>query len=521
MRKVLVFTLFLLLFAGTANAGWMYWYTQEPGHRVRGIAIAAEDDFAAPDRAAQMEWYHNAPVYPAGSFDCADATWDCPFHAGESVAITYNWGLGIDEFDNVYLINQDWTGTDGSSVLVWDYNCNEVDRMETDIDPSGTEYGSALDVDGNGYVYIAFYLTATDCRIYNPMPWGDDCDHNETALPSSFDGGAYVCEGLCVNQAGTVIYLTNRSAPGSQGWCRRFTGSVAGGFTQDMAFGESGDLKVNGYVRGVDLDEVNNRIFVCSDDNVAEHIVIADATTGDSLEILYTDPGLAYHTSPYDVEYDPVGGDLYIAHYYGWYVVKWHEQGTPWAVTMSSFEATAGQEMVELTWRVDSEVDNQGFNIYRNEQLITSVPSQGATETPRTYSWIDRDVVGGVTYSYRIADVSLDGAETMHDFVATATPLTSSGMPTEYWLAQNYPNPFNADTHIEFKLAEPGHTTLKIYNTMGQLVRTLVDRDMEANHHKVLWNGRNDSGQMVASGIYFYRLASGRFAETKKMSFLR
>jgi hypothetical protein len=525
MRKVLVFTLFLLLLAGTANATWMYWYTVDVQARVRGIAIAAEDDFSAGDRAARMSWYHNAPQYPHDyppyGANCWDLVWDCPFHAGESIPITWNWGLGIDGDDNVYLINQDWTGTDGSSVLVWDYNCQEVDRMETDIDPSGTEYGSALDVDGNGYVYIGFYLTATDVRIYNPMPWGADGDHNETPLASSFDAGAYVTEGVCVNQAGTVIYVTNRSAPGTQGWCRRFTGSVAGGFTQDMAFGVSGDLPVMGYVRGVDLDEVDNRIFVCSDNNVKEYILIANATTGAIIETLFTDPGLPYHVSPYDVEYDPVGHDLYIAHYYGWYVAKWHEQGTPWAVTMSSFEATAGQEQVELTWRVDSEIDNQGFNIYRDNKMVAVVPSQGATETPRTYTWIDRDVVAGVTYAYRIADVSLDGAETMHDFVATATPLTSSGMPTTYWLSQNYPNPFNADTHIEFRLAEAGHTTLKIYNTTGQLVRTLVDRDMTASQHKVLWNGRNESGQMVSSGIYFYRLASGKFAETKKMSFLR
>jgi hypothetical protein len=162
-----------------------------------------------------------------------------------------------------------------------------------------------------------------------------------------------------------------------------------------------------------------------------------------------------------------------------------------------------------------------GFKIYRDGDEIAFVEGQGNSDAPRTYTWVDKDLTAGVTYTYKIANVDLDGKVATHDFVATATPKASAGVPTTYALAQNYPNPFNADTHIEFTLAKAGHTTLKIYNTTGQLVRTLVDGQMDARMHKVRWNGRNHNGEIVASGIYFYRLASGTFAETKKMSFLR
>ncbi len=200
-------------------------------------------------------------------------------------------------------------------------------------------------------------------------------------------------------------------------------------------------------------------------------------------------------------------------------VFEW--AGEPVAVELTSFTAIGAQEMVELSWRVQSEVDNAGFNIYRDGEKISFVESQGNSDAPRTYTWIDKDVIAGTQYSYRISDVSLDGRETMHDFMATATPKSSGAVPTEYWLAQNYPNPFNADTHIEFRLAQAGNTTLKIYNTTGQLVRTLVDGQLDARMHKVRWDGRNQHNELVSSGIYFYRLASGTFAETKKMSFLR
>jgi hypothetical protein len=518
--------------AGTAYAyTFTYEYTQVVTNDIRGIAVAAEDDISALIKSPpfQVEWYHAAAmsglaVGDSANPNCFDPIWDCPFHAGESIALTWSWGLGIDEMNNVYAFNQDWDGLDGSSVCVWDYSCQEVDRFSTGVDPSGSKYGTAIDVDGNGYVYLAWYIATPNCEVYNPMPWGPDCNHLEAPI-TSFDAGAFVTEGVCVNNAGTVVWQTNRSAPGSQGWVARFVGSPAGGFVQDMSFSHDGFLGVEGYVRGIDVDESfssDGRIFVISDNTTRDYVLIANATTGWILDTLWCDitHGLNYHGDPYDLEYDPVGKDLYIAQRYDEAIDKFHEE-PPTAVTMSSFEATAGQEMVDLTWRVESEVENIGFNIYRDGEKIAYVQSLGPTEAPRTYTWIDKDVFAGVTYTYRIADIAIDGTENLQHFEATATPKAAAGVPTEYSLSQNYPNPFNADTHIEFTLAQPGHTTLKIYNTTGQLVRTLVNEDLAATRHKVRWDGRNEYGQVVSSGIYFYRLASGKFAEMKKMSFLR
>jgi DNA-binding beta-propeller fold protein YncE len=177
--------------------------------------------------------------------------------------------------------------------------------------------------------------------------------HTATPL-SSLETGAYVCEGVCVNAAGTVIFSTNRSAIGSNGWVRRFTGTPAGGYTQDMMFGGgTGEVLLPGYVRAVELDEAGDRIFVASDQNPGDFIYVLDATYGTILETIETDDatvygGDTYHTSPYDLEFDPIEGALYVQHYYGWYVDKWVE--TPTAVTMSSFEAIGATEQVELTW---------------------------------------------------------------------------------------------------------------------------------------------------------------------------
>jgi len=96
--------------------------------------------------------------------------------------------------------------------------------------------------------------------------------------------------------------------------------------------------------------------------------------------------------------------------------------------------------------------------------------------------------------------------------VAAGKPL----MPTEWALNQNYPNPFNASTLISFALPEPTHVRLDVYNILGQKIVTLKDEVMEAGYHNVTWN--DDSN---ASGMYFYRLKTEQFTETRKMTLLK
>ena len=97
----------------------------------------------------------------------------------------------------------------------------------------------------------------------------------------------------------------------------------------------------------------------------------------------------------------------------------------------------------------------------------------------------------------------------------------SENLPDEYSLSQNYPNPFNPSTSIRFALPHTGHVSLEIYNMLGQRVRTLVDEEMKAGYYTIEWNGQGIDGKQVASGIYFYRMNTGNYQETKKMLLLK
>ncbi|MCI0694203.1 PKD domain-containing protein [candidate division KSB1 bacterium] len=98
-----------------------------------------------------------------------------------------------------------------------------------------------------------------------------------------------------------------------------------------------------------------------------------------------------------------------------------------------------------------------------------------------------------------------------------ANEMTDIAAPESYALAQNYPNPFNPETKIRFALPEASHVTVKIFNTLGENIRTLADGDFAPGTHALRWNARNERGAKVPSGIYFYQLVTPRFSETKRM----
>jgi hypothetical protein len=97
-----------------------------------------------------------------------------------------------------------------------------------------------------------------------------------------------------------------------------------------------------------------------------------------------------------------------------------------------------------------------------------------------------------------------------------------SGLPTTFGLLNNYPNPFNPSTNIVYRLQNSMAVTLTIYNIMGQKIRTLVNNQMQtAGEQRIAWNGRDDNEQIVASGVYLYRLETRGFVETRKMLLLK
>jgi hypothetical protein len=205
----------------------------------------------------------------------------------------------------------------------------------------------------------------------------------------------------------------------------------------------------------------------------------------------------------------------------------------PLPVELSSFNAVAEGGKVVLTWVTQSEINNQGFEVYRSIQqdgeyaLIAtyennpSLQGAGNSNTRRTYIYEDVLISSGETYWYQIADVDYDGIRTFHGPVSVES---QDLIPEEYILHPNYPNPFNPETNIRFEIPSnsvDSRVKLAVYNNLGMEVRTLVSGTVEPGVHTEQWDGSNTYGEQMASGVYFLRLQAGTFTQTQKMLLVR
>jgi len=196
-------------------------------------------------------------------------------------------------------------------------------------------------------------------------------------------------------------------------------------------------------------------------------------------------------------------------------------------VELISLSATLLNNNVKLNWTTATETNNSGFEIEKKElgvgsqklewKTIGFVPGFGTTIEPKTYSFTDEHVSTG-TYKYRLKQIDFDGSFEYSNEIEVVVDFT----PKEFVLDQNYPNPFNPSTVISYRVPITSNVTLKVYDVLGNEVATLVNEEKQPGVYQVEFN-TSHPGEVrnLKSGIYFYQLRAGSFAETKKMVILR
>lgn len=105
--------------------------------------------------------------------------------------------------------------------------------------------------------------------------------------------------------------------------------------------------------------------------------------------------------------------------------------------------------------------------------------------------------------------------------VVTGVHLADNLIPETYKLGHNYPNPFNPETTFKYSLPKKTHVSIKIYNIFGQVVATIKEGEQPAGNYSAIWDGRNDFGQLVSSGVYLYEMRTSDFRRALKMSLLK
>ncbi|HEX9252089.1 MAG TPA: T9SS type A sorting domain-containing protein, partial [Ignavibacteriaceae bacterium] len=190
-------------------------------------------------------------------------------------------------------------------------------------------------------------------------------------------------------------------------------------------------------------------------------------------------------------------------------------------VELSSFSASIVGNKVKLNWRTETEVNNYGFEIHRQAHTSTSlsvtawekigfVNGNGNSNSPKSYFYEDKNVIGG-KYSYRLKQIDNDG-----QFEYSKVIEVDLGAPKKFELSQNYPNPFNPITKIRFNLPEAGNVKLTLFNILGQELKTLVNEFKESGVYTINFDASN-----LNSGMYIYKLESGSFVQTRKMTLVK
>ncbi len=183
-----------------------------------------------------------------------------------------------------------------------------------------------------------------------------------------------------------------------------------------------------------------------------------------------------------------------------------------WPVEMAAFTSTVNRNIIKLSWTTVEEINNHGFRIERKKSNsddwieVGFVEGSGTTTEMKSYSFSEKVQTG--KYNYRLKQIDYNG----HFEYFNLTEDVLIGIPSEFAMSQNYPNPFNPSTKIDYEIPVDGIVNLVVYDLSGREVSKPVNEFIQAGFYTLNYSGSN-----ISSGVYFYRMSSGKFVQTKKM----
>ncbi|KAA3660639.1 MAG: T9SS C-terminal target domain-containing protein, partial [Calditrichaeota bacterium] len=213
-------------------------------------------------------------------------------------------------------------------------------------------------------------------------------------------------------------------------------------------------------------------------------------------------------------------------------VINTNDAPLPFELLSPANGATTDSLNLSLSWVAAVDVD-QGDSLYY--QVMVSIREDFSdtlmiSNTGTTLYRIPAGLQRSMQYFWQVTAIDQAGeksiCKSIFSFttsgVATDVDGRISGLiPTEFALSQNYPNPFNPETRMEIQLPQNSHIRVMIFNMLGQRVTTLLDERKQAGYYELLWNGQNDAGQRMSSGIYIVSMQAEGFSFNRKMALVQ
>jgi hypothetical protein len=536
------------VFAQTADTAWVRRYNgsgngaDEPG----GIAV---DDSGYVYVTGSIHNSGSSDDYGIIKYDPqGDTVWVRSYN-GSGNDYDYAGGIAVDSSGNIYVTGQSIGSGSGKDYATIKYlpNGDTAWIRRYDGPTNGNDGANAITVDGSNYVYVTGYSDSTgtgqDYVTIKYNPNGDIAWIRRYNGPGS--GDEYASD-IVVDSSGNV-YVTGYSAgsgtasdyatikynsDGDTVWVRRYNGPASG---NDRAWG------------GLVVD-VSGNVYVTGGSTGSgtwdDYATIKYHSNGDTAWVRrYNGPGNV-NDQALAIAIDG-SGNVYVAGrssgsgtWDDYATIKYHSNGdTAWVRRYNGPE-----DSTDYAYAIA--VDDSG-NVYvtgygigsgsgKDYATIKYLPDGDSAWVVR-YNGLANDHDVALTLAVdKSGNVYVTGGSkgdgTDYDYCTIKYFQTPSEVkdetgdrerPSEFVLSQNYPNPFNPSTKIEFTLAKSGIVTLQIYNVLGRKVRTLVSENLPSGYKSVMWDGKSDEGNEVASGVYFYQLKVGDFSEPKRMLLLK
>jgi len=539
-----LFTLiFLLLILASLNSAQTIRAIEIPGAGINDVSangkyVCGTYNYAFPFRWSEEEGLVKLSDYPwygeawgvsndgrvvGRRYDPTELTLD-----GDTVATAGYWDLDgswhkignfpgiipIDKFlaGNTTCISDDGKTIGGYGILSnWHpeaFLWNETDGFYKRMGDNEWQGTRALSLSGDGKVlggWISSPGITWEPHIWNPDPTylgsfdpvfkgGDVFDLNhDGSIAFGKAGGKYWSVAMYWTEATGVVNLFPIDENSeSKAWCGSDDGSIIGGeygpWGQVQAFIWTEDTGVKDF----NLWLMDNGIF--PDDDWVFTAVSAISANGKVI-CAYGDKGSTVDWSD------------------GYVLII--EDNTP--VELSSFTAQLANSTVNLNWHTATETNNRGFAVERkidesSWRNVSLIDGKGTTTEKSEYSFSESisGLVGEKLY-YRLRQMDFDGTETYSNVVEV-----SLNVPNKFELSQNYPNPFNPTTTITYSLKTPTNVKLTVYNSLGQSVKTLVNKYQEVGKNNVDFDASN-----LTSGTYIYKLETESITSIKKMTLIK
>jgi len=175
-----------------------------------------------------------------------------------------------------------------------------------------------------------------------------------------------------------------------------------------------------------------------------------------------------------------------------------------------------------IKWQENTDSDFNFYAIHRAENANYEIDSSNRIGFSTINEYLDSTAVLGGKYYYKIATYDYSGNYSISTIEVVTNIDNNVITPQTFHLSQNYPNPFNQETKIQYTIARPTTVKLEILNVFGQRIKTLINQQHSPGLYTVKWDGRNDQGVNVSSGIYIYKLVVGSdFVMSRKMILMK